>query len=227
MIENGSASKRKSSHEDISNTDEDELLSEKINSVSSAAGKRKHESTKSKASASGGANTSNSSVKGIWSSWEENGQCSTTCGNGTEIRRRRCDNTAPTNDGDECPCDNITYVHCNTKECPDTLKTVQLRHIYKWGHLKELNLTKDDLKEIMKEELNEMKSNLTIDSKNISATIRKHISARDDRPSAASVGYVGVALLLIPLMMIICFDASKFFATIARFLKKVGANNKC
>ncbi|CAG2233610.1 unnamed protein product [Mytilus edulis] len=67
---------------------------------------------------------------GIWSSWEENGQCSTTCGNGTEIRRRRCDNTAPTNDGDECPCDNITYVHCNTKECPDTLKTVQLRHSF-------------------------------------------------------------------------------------------------
>ena len=62
MIEKGSASKRKSSLEDISNTDEDELLSEKINSVSSAAGKRKHESTKSKASASGGANTS--SVKG-------------------------------------------------------------------------------------------------------------------------------------------------------------------
>ncbi|CAG2196222.1 unnamed protein product [Mytilus edulis] len=62
MIEKGSASKRKSSLEDISNTDEDELLSEKINSVSSAAGKRKHESTKSKASASGGAN--NSSVKG-------------------------------------------------------------------------------------------------------------------------------------------------------------------
>ncbi|CAG2233632.1 unnamed protein product [Mytilus edulis] len=148
---------------------------------------------------------------GSWSCWEDDGHCSNTCGNGTQIRRRRCDNPAPTIYGDECPGENVTNVHCNMKECP----------VYKWGHLKELNLTKDDLKEIMKEELNEMKSNLTIDSTNISASIRKHISARDDRPSAASVGYIGVALLLIPLMIIICFDASKFFAMIAKILKRV------
>ncbi|CAG2233631.1 unnamed protein product [Mytilus edulis] len=123
---------------------------------------------------------------GSWSCWEDDGHCSNTCGNGTQIRRRRCNNPAPTIDGDECPGENVTNVPCNMKECP----------VYKWGHLKELNLTKDDLKEMMKEELNQMKSNLTIDPKNISASIRKRISARDDRPSAASVGYVGVALLM-------------------------------
>ncbi|CAC5398760.1 HMCN [Mytilus coruscus] len=148
---------------------------------------------------------------GSWNCWEDDGHCSTSCGNGTQIRRRRCDNPAPTNDGDECAGDNVTYVHCNIQECP----------VYKWGHLKEQNLTKDDLKEMMKEELNEIKSNLTIDSKNISATIRKRISARDDRPSAASVGYVGVALLLIPLVMIIIADASKFFAVVATIYRKV------
>ncbi|VDI23303.1 Hypothetical predicted protein, partial [Mytilus galloprovincialis] len=113
---------------------------------------------------------------GSWSCWENDGHCSTSCGNGTQVRRRRCDNP---NDGDECSGENIASVHCNIKECP----------VYKWGHLKDLNLTKDDLKEIMKEELDELKSNLTIDSKNVSATISKRISARDDRPSAASVGY--------------------------------------
>ncbi|XP_071172147.1 semaphorin-5B-like [Mytilus edulis] len=148
---------------------------------------------------------------GSWNCWEDDGHCSTSCDNGTQIRRRRCDNPAPTNDGDECPGDNVTYVQCNIKECP----------VYKWGHLKELNLTKDDLKEMMKEELNEMKSNLTIDSKNISASIRKRISARDDRTSAASVGYVGVALLVIPLVMIICVDAPRVFAVVAIIYRKV------
>ena len=87
--------------------------------------------------------------------------------------------------------------------------------------MKELNLTKDDLKEVMKDELDEMKSNLTIDSKNMSATIRKRISARDDRPSAASVGYVGVALLLIPLLMIISFDVPRFWAMVTNVYRKV------
>ncbi|CAG2233635.1 SEMA5 [Mytilus edulis] len=139
---------------------------------------------------------------GSWSCWEDDGHCSTSCGKGTQIRRRRCDNPAPTNNGEICLGENVTKVLCNIKKCP----------VYKWGHLKEQNLTKDDIKNIMKEELNEIKSNLTIDSKNMSATIRKHISARDDRPSAASVGYVGVALLLIPLVMIIFADALKYFA---------------
>ncbi|VDI47766.1 Hypothetical predicted protein [Mytilus galloprovincialis] len=145
-------------------------------------------------------------IVGSWNCWEDDGHCSTSCGNGTQKKRRHCDNSAPTNNGDECPGANVTYVHCNIKECP----------VHIWGHLKELNLTISDLKETMKKELNEIKSNLTIDSKNISASIRKRISARDDRPSAASVGYVGVALLLIPFVMIIRLDASKFFAIIAQ-----------
>ncbi|XP_071173008.1 coadhesin-like [Mytilus edulis] len=152
---------------------------------------------------------------GSWSCWEDDGHCSTSCGNGTQIRRRCCDNLAPTNVGNECPGDNVTYVHCNIIECP----------VYKWGHLKEQNLTKDDLKDIMEEELNEIKNNLAIDSKNISATIRKHISARDDRPSAASVGYVGVALLVVPLVMIILADAPKVFAVVASIYRKVCSRN--
>ncbi|VDI20318.1 Hypothetical predicted protein [Mytilus galloprovincialis] len=140
---------------------------------------------------------SESKFVGSWTCWEDDGQCSTSCGNGTQIRRRLCNNP---NYGDACSGKHIISVHCNIKDCP----------VYKWGHLKDLNLTKDDLKEVMKDELDEMKSNLTIDSKNMSATIRKRISARDIRPSAASVGYVGVSLLLIPLLMIISFDVPRF-----------------
>ncbi|XP_071173009.1 netrin receptor UNC5A-like isoform X1 [Mytilus edulis] len=149
--------------------------------------------------------------KGSWSCWEDDGHCSTSCGNGTQLRRRRCNNPAPTNGGETCLGDILNKVHCHTKECP----------VYKWGHLKELNLTQNDLKDIMKDEINEMKNNLTIDSKNISATIRKRISARDDRLSAASVGYVGVALLVIPLVMIIVVDAPRVFAVVATIYRKV------
>ncbi|VDI15757.1 Hypothetical predicted protein [Mytilus galloprovincialis] len=152
---------------------------------------------------------------GSWSCWEDDGHCSTSCGNGTQLRRRRCNNPAPTNGGETCPGDILTKVHCNTKECP----------VYKWGHLKEFNLTQNDLKEIMEDEMNEMKKNLTIDSKNISAAIRKRISARDDRLSAASVGYVGVALLLIPLVMIIVVDAPRVFVVVATIYRKVCSRN--
>ncbi|VDI47767.1 Hypothetical predicted protein, partial [Mytilus galloprovincialis] len=152
---------------------------------------------------------------GSWSCWKDDGHCSTSCGNGTQLRRRRCNNPAPTNGGETCPGDILTKVHCNTKECP----------VYKWGHLKELNLTQNDLKEIMEDEMNEMKNNLTIDSKNISAAIRKRISARDDRLSVASVGYVGVALLLIPLVMIIVVDAPRVFVVVATIYRKVCSRN--
>jgi hypothetical protein len=78
--------------------------------------------------------------------------------------------------------------------------------------LKEQNLTKADLKEIMMEELNEIKSNLTIDKKTTTASIRAHTSARDNRQSAVSMGYMGILLLLIPVVIIIGFDLPRLFS---------------
>lgn len=78
--------------------------------------------------------------------------------------------------------------------------------------MKEQNLTKAELKEIMKDELNEIKSNLTIDKKNTSAVIRSHTSARDNRKSAVSMGYMGIALLLIPVVIIVGFDLTRLFS---------------
>ena len=78
--------------------------------------------------------------------------------------------------------------------------------------MKEQNLTKAELKEIMKDELNEIKSNLTIDKKTTSAVIRSHTSARDNRKSAVSMGYMGIALLLIPVVIIVGFDLTRLFS---------------
>lgn len=64
----------------------------------------------------------------------------------------------------------------------------------------------------MKDELNEIKSNLTIDKKNTSAVIRSHTSAQDNRKSAVSMGYMGIALLLIPVVIIVGFDLTRLFS---------------
>ena len=78
--------------------------------------------------------------------------------------------------------------------------------------MKEQNLTKADLKEIMMEELNEIKSNLTNDKNTTTASIRAHTSARDNRQSAASMGYIGILLLLIPVVLIIGSDLQRLFS---------------
>ncbi|CAG2200541.1 HMCN [Mytilus edulis] len=146
-----------------------------------------------------------------WSTWEPVGTCSTTCNDGQLEFQRWCNTTIQRPIFTNCVGSNVKYEVCNQGRCP----------VYKWGHLKELNLTKGDLKEIMKEELDELKRNLTINFKNISATIRKRICARDDRPSAASVGYVGIVLLLIPIVIIISVDAPKLFAVVTHICRKV------
>lgn len=97
--------------------------------------------------------------------------------------------------------------------------------------MKDLNLTLAELKEIMKDEIIELKGNLTVDNKNTSSAIRRRISARDDRPSAASFGYVGVVMLATPIVLMICLDYNHLCPEcikrrIARILKKVSSSTE-
>ncbi|CAC5376676.1 HMCN [Mytilus coruscus] len=161
-----------------------------------------------------------SPCQGSWGCWQTVGHCSHSCGNGTKFKVRECNNPVPTNEGAYCEGENTTLEWCNLRECP----------VYKWGYLKDLNLTKAELKQIMKEEINELKGNLTVDNKNISSAIRRRISARDDRPSAASFGYFGVVMLAIPIVLMICLDYNHLLPEcikrrIARQLKKVSSSS--
>ena len=81
----------------------------------------------------------------------------------------------------------------------------------KWAYLKDKNLTRAELKEAMKHELDEMTANLTINSKNTSMAIRRLISARDERLSSASVGYVGIVMLAIPAILLFLCDCTRLF----------------
>ncbi|CAC5404314.1 unnamed protein product [Mytilus coruscus] len=126
-----------------------------------------------------------------WSIWEDFGECSVTCGEGKQYQTRKR----------FLPCAKIyeTVIQknvCNQTKCP----------VFKWGYLNSMNLTIEEKKELMKDELVELKANLTVEKKNTSAAIRRRISAHDDRPSASSVGYFAIVLLVIPLVLIVCVD---------------------
>ncbi|CAG2252535.1 ADAMTS3 [Mytilus edulis] len=154
-------------------------------------------------------------MKRSWGCWQTAGPCSHSCGNGTRLKVRECNNPVPTNDESFCDGKNTTLEWCNLRECP----------VYKWGYLKDLNLTLAELKEIMKDEIIELKGNLTVDNKNTSSAIRRRISARDDRPSAASFGYFGLVMLAKPIVLMVCLDYNHLCPEcikrrIARILKK-------
>ena len=64
--------------------------------------------------------------------------------------------------------------------------------------------------EELETKLQEIKSILTLEKNSLSSAIRRKISAPDDRPSARSIGAVGVAVLVSVLLAIIAMDIDIF-----------------
>ncbi|KAL4222352.1 Cell wall integrity and stress response component 2 [Mactra antiquata] len=58
-------------------------------------------------------------VNGNWGSWSSMG-CSTTCGTGTEIKQRLCDNPAPSGGGSSCFGMSLDVVTCDLGVCAST-----------------------------------------------------------------------------------------------------------
>ncbi|XP_022085075.1 A disintegrin and metalloproteinase with thrombospondin motifs 6-like [Acanthaster planci] len=56
-------------------------------------------------------------VNGGWSSWQNQGSCSRTCGGGQQTQIRSCNNPLPQNGGAYCSGSNIQSVSCNTQDC--------------------------------------------------------------------------------------------------------------
>ena len=57
------------------------------------------------------------SVDGQWGVWRSSGQCSQTCGGGTQYQSRSCDSPAPAHGGADCQGDHSQQKQCNTKTC--------------------------------------------------------------------------------------------------------------
>ncbi|XP_052719018.1 uncharacterized protein LOC128190845 [Crassostrea angulata] len=64
--------------------------------------------------------------------------------------------------------------------------------------------------ETLEEKLQRITSELALDKRSLSPAARKRVSASDPRPSARYVGYLGVAIILIFVGTIVCFDIPRF-----------------
>ncbi|XP_063585364.1 A disintegrin and metalloproteinase with thrombospondin motifs 7-like [Penaeus indicus] len=58
-------------------------------------------------------------INGEWGSWSSWSQCTRSCGAGTQMAERHCDNPAPANGGRYCTGDRKRYRICNTEDCPE------------------------------------------------------------------------------------------------------------
>ena len=57
-------------------------------------------------------------VNGRWSAWSGWGDCSLTCGNGSQTRMRTCTNPPPSAGGAACSGISSQSQSCNTEQCP-------------------------------------------------------------------------------------------------------------
>ena len=71
-------------------------------------------------------------VNGIWGQWSTFTECSRTCGNGTQTRKRACDSPAPSHGGIPCPGELEETQNCNTNTCPGICNPFLSRNVYKY-----------------------------------------------------------------------------------------------
>ena len=65
-------------------------------------------------------------VDGMWTEWNEWGDCSATCGAGDAVRERYCINPPPTDGGAYCTGDSIETQSCNLGICSNPGKTTKV-----------------------------------------------------------------------------------------------------
>lgn len=77
----------------------------------------------------------------------------------------------------------------------------------------EENYTTEEWREILSPKLDEMKARLSLNLSALSRTIRKRMSASDDRVSSKGLGILGVIIILVVITLIILSDISTVIYT--------------
>ncbi|XP_069118935.1 uncharacterized protein [Argopecten irradians] len=180
-------------------------------------------------------------IDGGWSSWNDWGPCSVTCGNGTQQRTRNCTDPPPQHGGNDCEYNPVTAAenqNCNTGDCPVFfiliniifglyLRKVTLNATFFFLFLVEcsdtagsthcvcptrvINMTSAELLEAITALMEELK----VDKRQTSMSIRRKTSVKDSRTSAQTIGAVGAVLLAVPFVLIIMADLSTLYQRLA------------
>ena len=66
-----------------------------------------------------------SSVHGQWSDWSDWEGCSSTCGQGTQLRHRLCASPEPANGGRDCAGLPVESQPCTVRQCPGTVQNLK------------------------------------------------------------------------------------------------------
>lgn len=90
----------------------------------------------------------------------------------------------------------------------------------KWKHITGENVTRGDLEVILREEIEELCNNLTINKKNTSNFKRRKKSASDNRTSSILIGLLGSFIVCLPFVLIGVSDINIVWKAYQRRLRK-------
>ncbi|XP_071124098.1 uncharacterized protein [Mytilus edulis] len=76
----------------------------------------------------------------------------------------------------------------------------------------------------LQESINEIVNEINVDKSRTSSYTRKHTSAWDSRKSSASIGFVGIAILISVASLIVCLDSTSLIYRVCALLRKTGTS---
>ncbi|VDI49834.1 Hypothetical predicted protein [Mytilus galloprovincialis] len=76
----------------------------------------------------------------------------------------------------------------------------------------------------LQESINEIVNEIKVDKSRTSSYTRKHTSAWDSRKSSASIGFVGIAILISVASLIVCLDSTSLIYRVCALLRKTGTS---
>ncbi|XP_069135769.1 MAM and LDL-receptor class A domain-containing protein 1-like [Argopecten irradians] len=134
-----------------------------------------------------------------WATWRTWSACAVVNTEVIRSRCRECTNSTPAHNGAPCPGESL-----QSEQCPDPIDTFKRKCRCRRRRVPVIkNYTKEELATAMEE----TKKALTVDKTKTSMSIRKKISAPDDRKSSAAMASVlAVVLLSIPVIFIVSID---------------------
>ncbi|VDI02274.1 Hypothetical predicted protein [Mytilus galloprovincialis] len=76
----------------------------------------------------------------------------------------------------------------------------------------------------LEESINEIVNEIKVDKSRTSTYTRKHTSDWDSRKSSASIGFVGIAILISIASLIVCLDSTSLIYRVCALFRKTGTN---